>query len=100
MDSTCASGVTRIEVRMRVWRRRVLAAEVKKAGSASEDALRMPRPPIFTGSEACVHDPMTCGSSSGVGCYGAMVDTFASSYVQATAEMAGAAAEIATERKT
>src|SRR6218665_519572 len=32
-----------IEVRMRVWRGRVLAAEAKKAGSASEDALRMPR---------------------------------------------------------
>src|SRR6218665_2312042 len=39
MDSTCASGVTRIEVRMRVWRRRVLAAEAKKAGSARKKTL-------------------------------------------------------------
>src|SRR6218665_685512 len=55
MDWTCASGVTRTEVRMRVWRRRVLATEAKKAESASEDVFHMPRPPIFTGSETCVH---------------------------------------------
>src|SRR6218665_4004923 len=39
---------------------------------------------------------MACGLSSGVGCYDA---TLASSYVQATAAMAGTTAEIATESK-
>src|SRR6218665_2604849 len=57
MDSTCASGVTRIEVRMRVCRRRVLAAEAKKAGCDSEDALRMAyaQTTHLYVSEACVH---------------------------------------------
>src|ERR1043165_2040223 len=55
MASKCVSGVKWREVRMRVWSGRVLAAEAKHSGSASEVALRIPRPPIFIGREACVH---------------------------------------------
>src|SRR5688572_27468907 len=55
MASKCVSGVRLREFRVRVWRGRVLAADAKKAGSASEVALRLPRPPILMGSDACVH---------------------------------------------
>src|SRR5688572_11149225 len=55
MASKCVSGVRLREFRMRVWRGRVLAAEAKKAGSASEVALLMPRPPILMGNDACFH---------------------------------------------
>ena len=37
------------------WRTRVLAAEARKAGSASEAARRIPSPPSFTGKEAWDH---------------------------------------------
>jgi len=35
--------------RMSAWRESVLAADAKKAGSASEDTRLSPRPPFFTG---------------------------------------------------
>jgi len=37
------------------WRTRVLAAEAKKAGDASEVTRRIPRPPYLIGIEACSH---------------------------------------------
>lgn len=42
---------------------RVLAAEAKKAGSASEETLRIPRPPALTGLEACNHGSYDKGRS-------------------------------------
>src|SRR6218665_234702 len=41
--------------RGQAWRTRVLAAEARKAGSASEAARRIPSPPSFTGKEARDH---------------------------------------------
>jgi hypothetical protein len=40
---------------IRSWRQKVLAAEAKKAGIASEDTLLTPRPPCFIGMDACNH---------------------------------------------
>ena len=40
---------------MEDWRTRVLAAEARKAGSASEAARRMPSPPSLTGRDAWHH---------------------------------------------
>jgi hypothetical protein len=40
---------------MQDWSSRVLAAEAKKAGRASEATQRIPSPPIFTGKDACIH---------------------------------------------
>ena len=37
------------------WRTRVLAAEARKAGAASEVTRRIPRPPCLIGIEACNH---------------------------------------------
>jgi len=40
---------------IRDWRSEVLAAEAKKAGSASERTCRIPRPPCLIGRLACNH---------------------------------------------
>ena len=42
-------------VRISTWREGVLAAEARKAGSASEDTCLTPRPPSLTGRLACSH---------------------------------------------
>jgi len=41
--------------RMSSWRESVLAADAKKAGSASEITRLTPRPPSLTGKLACSH---------------------------------------------
>src|SRR5208282_1729944 len=47
--STSVSTVGLLLRRMDSWRSRVLAADAKKADSASEATLRIPRPPSLTG---------------------------------------------------
>ena len=41
--------------RMKHWRSEVAAADAKKAGSASDAARRIPKPPFLTGVLACIH---------------------------------------------
>ena len=41
--------------RISSWRRRVPAADAKKAEGASDDTRRIPRPPFLTGKLACSH---------------------------------------------
>ena len=44
-----------VGTRMEFWREAVLAADAKKARSASEAALLIPIPPSLTGRLACNH---------------------------------------------
>ena len=44
-----------MRAKMESWREEVLAAEAKKAGSASDAALLIPSPPSLTGKLACSH---------------------------------------------
>ena len=50
-ESTGARQLSRISS----WRRRVPAADAKKAEGASDDTRRIPRPPFLTGRLACSH---------------------------------------------
>src|SRR6218665_3947968 len=54
MSSYCGSD-RNVSPSMLDWSEKVPAAEAKKAGSASEEANRIPSPPALMGSEAWSH---------------------------------------------
>ena len=49
------SGLPEPSVRINAWRDKVLAADARKAGSASDATRLSPRPPSLTGKEAWSH---------------------------------------------
>ena len=54
-DATYVSGASPHATRSAFWRSAVLAADAKKAGSASEVPRRMPKPPLRIGKLAWIH---------------------------------------------